>query len=53
MGNMRIVRVFGLELGIERWGRLRPDAMWTLAGKCFKPVCLGIWRRAPSEDRVG
>jgi hypothetical protein len=48
MGNMKVC---GL-IGFERWGNLRPAYMHTEDGRCFVPVCLGLWRRSFKGDKL-
>lgn len=47
MGHMR---TFG-PLGYEWWGEMRPFAMWTREGHCFKPLVGGLWWRCKKLDR--
>lgn len=52
MGNMKECRVLGIRFGREPWFALRPGKMWTAAGRCYKPLILGFWKRAPEEDKL-
>lgn len=54
MGNMHIVRICGIEFGIEQWGAMKPAQMTTADGRIFRPFVFGIWLRVTSrEDKVG
>jgi hypothetical protein len=35
--------------GFQRWGGLRPVAMWFPDGRCFRPLFLGVWIRANDD----
>jgi len=37
-------------IGYQRWGGLKPAAMWFPDGRCFRPLLLGVWIRDPYAD---
>jgi hypothetical protein len=39
--------------GFERWGRLRPAAMWTSKGVKYTPTIIpGLWVRRKESERI-